>query len=176
MLPTPPLPTSLTPTMQSTTLHQLTAQPITTENFRAYGQVIFASEDGKPYDHEDARLSLDQGTPRFYIMRLQRKGRRFSRITRHVCCTQCLGSLEGKDWLIAVAPPAPAAEPALDDLAAFLIPGNCFIKLEVGTWHAGPYFDHDWVDFYNLELSDTNVTDHQTCNLLGRYRLEFEIV
>ncbi|NJN58556.1 MAG: Ureidoglycolate hydrolase [Leptolyngbyaceae cyanobacterium SL_5_9] len=161
--------------MQSTSIQRLPAQQITSESFQAYGQVIFASKDGKPYDQEDAHLSLEQGTPRFYIMRLQRKGRRFSRVTRHLRCTQCLGSLEGKDWLIAVAPPA-EAEPSLDKLAAFRIPGNCFIKLEVGTWHAGPYFEHDWVDFYNLELSDTNVTDHQTCNLLNRYGLEFEIV
>ncbi|WP_448564609.1 hypothetical protein [Trichothermofontia sp.] len=34
------------------------------------------------------------------------------------------------------------------------------MKLAIGTWHAGPYFDHDWVDFYNLELSDTNEVDH----------------
>lgn len=161
--------------MQSTSLQQLPAQPITAESFQTYGQVIFASEDGKPCDQEDARLSLEQGIPRFYIMRLQQKGRRFSRITRHVRCTQCLGSLEGKDWLIAVAPPNEAAEPSLKDLAAFRIPGNCFIKLEVGTWHAGPYFDHEWVDFYNLELSDTNVIDHETCNLVNRFGLEFEI-
>ncbi|MBD1995503.1 ureidoglycolate lyase [Leptolyngbya sp. FACHB-541] len=161
--------------MQSTSVHQLPAQQITSESFQPYGQVIFASEDGRTYDQEDARLSLDQGLPRFYIMRLQQKGRRFSQITRHVRCTQCLGSLEGKDWLIAVAPPGESAEPSLNDLAAFRIPGNCFIKLEVGTWHAGPYFDHEWVDFYNLELSDTNVTDHQTCSLFNRFGLVFEI-
>ncbi|MBD2056170.1 ureidoglycolate lyase [Oculatella sp. FACHB-28] len=161
--------------MQSTSVQHLPAQQITAESFQAYGQVIFASEDGKPCDQEDARLSLDQGMPRFYIMRLQQKGRRFSQITRHVRCTQCLGSLEGKDWLIVVAPPSEAAEPSLNDLAAFRIPSNCFIKLEVGTWHAGPYFDHEWVDFYNLELSDTNVTDHQTCNLQNRFGLVFEI-
>jgi ureidoglycolate hydrolase len=162
--------------MQSTSIQRLPAQQITFENFQAYGQMIAASPDGKPYDQEDARLSLDQGTPRFYIMRLHQKGRRFSRITRHRRCTQCLGSLEGKDWLLAVAPPTEAEEPSPDHLAAFHIPGDCFIKLEVGTWHAGPYFDHAYVDFYNLELSDTNVTDHQTCNLLERYGLEFEIL
>ena len=160
----------------STSVQQLSALWITSDGFQVYGQVISASNDGKPYDQEDARLSLGQGTPRFYIMRLHQKGRRFSRITRHVRCTQCLGSLEGKDWLIAVAPPSEAEEPSLDSLVAFRIPGNCFIKLEVGTWHAGPYFDHDWVAFYNLELSDTNVIDHQTYNLLDRCGLEFELV
>ncbi|NMG20563.1 ureidoglycolate lyase [Brasilonema bromeliae] len=161
----------------SKTVQQLQAQWVTPENFRRYGQVIFPSEHGKSFDAEDARLVLDKGTPRFYIMRLHRRGRRFHTITRHVQCTQCLGSLEGKDWFIAVCPPNNNIDqPSLEDIAAFRIPGNCFIKLEVGTWHAGPYFEHEVVDFYNLELSDTNVVDHFTHNFLNSHSLEFEIL
>lgn len=160
----------------SKTIQQLQAQLITSENFRPYGQVISASVDGKNYDTEDAQLNLQNGIPRFYIMRLHYKGRKFHTITRHTQCTQCLGSLEGKDWLIAVAPPNnDTDEPALEDIAAFRIPGNCFIKLEIGTWHAGPYFEHEFVDFYNLELSDTNIVDHFTHNFLKSHQLEFEI-
>lgn len=161
----------------SHTLEQLPAQIITPENFQSYGQVIFASIDGKTFDNEDAQLNLKNGIPRFYIMRLHHKGRKFDKITRHVQCTQCLGSLEGKDWLMVVAPPnLDINTPALDKLAAFRIPGNCFIKLNVGTWHAGPYFDHEYVDFYNLELSDTNVVDHFTHSFKTSNQLEFEIV
>ncbi len=160
----------------SRTVQQLQAQWVTPENFQPYGQVIWASEDSKSYDTEDAQLNLQNGTPRFYIMRLHHKGRKFHKITRHVQCTQCLGSLEGKDWLIAVAPPRDTEQPALEEIVAFRIPGNCFIKLEVGTWHAGPYFDHAFVDFYNLELSDTNVIDHFTHNFLTSNQLEFEFI
>jgi ureidoglycolate hydrolase len=154
----------------------LTANWITAETFRPFGQLIQASADGKTYDTEDAQLQLQNGIPRFYIMRLKKRGRRFDRITRHTKCTQCLGSLEGKDWLIAVAPSSDQLQPNLDDITAFRIPGNCFIKLEVGTWHAGPYFDAAVIDFYNLELSDTNVTDHHTCNLDSLYGVQFEII
>jgi ureidoglycolate hydrolase len=161
---------------ESVSTKQLFARWVTPENFRSYGQVIFASVDGKCFDAEDARLNLHNGIPRFYIMRLQHKGRKFRKITRHVECTQCLGSLEGKDWSIAVAPPSDGDEPSLEDLAAFRIPGNCFIKLEVGTWHAGPYFDADFIDFYNLELSDTNVTDHFSHDFVKSHKLEFEII
>ena len=155
---------------------QLPAQLITSENFRSYGQVISASCDGKSFDAEDAKLNLQNGIPRFYIMRLHEKGRKFGKITRHVECTQCLGSLDGKDWLMAVAPPGDRDKPSLEDIVAFRISGSCFIKLDVGTWHAGPYFDADFVDFYNLELSDTNVVDHFTFDLVKSYNLEFEIV
>jgi ureidoglycolate hydrolase len=155
---------------------QLFAQWITPDIFRSYGQVISASFDGKCFDAEDAQLNLQNGIPRFYIMRLQHKGCKFRKITRHVQCTQCLGSLEGKDWLMAVAPPSDGDEPSLEDMAAFRIPGNCFIKLDVGTWHAGPYFDADFIDFYNLELSDTNVVDHFSHDFVKSHNLEFEII
>ena len=158
------------------TLKSLKAEWITPEGFKPYGQMISASPDGKAFDKEDAQLNLNQGIPRFYIMRLEEKGRKFSRITRHTQCTQCLGSLAGKDWLMAVAPPSETDEPNLEQLAAFRIPGNCFIKLEVGTWHAGPYFDHEFVDFYNLELSDTNVVDHFTHNFIKSHQFTFEIL
>lgn len=155
---------------------QLYASWITPESFQRYGQVIHASIDSKSYDSTDAQLVLQNGIPRFYIMRLHHKGRKFHTITRHVQCTQCLGSLEGKEWLIAVAPPAAASQPVLEDIAAFRIPGNCFIKLNQGTWHAGPYFDQEFVNFYNLELSDTNINDHESYNFGQQDNLELEIV
>jgi ureidoglycolate hydrolase len=156
--------------------YQLSPQLITSTLFKPFGQVIFATPDGKPYNTEDAKLELSQGIPRFYIMRLPNRGHKVHQITRHLHCTQCLGSLESKEWLLVVAPPGQANKPTLEAIVAFRIPGTCFVKLEVGTWHAGPYFEADWVNFYNLELSDTNITDHDTCNLLEQYGLEFEIV
>ncbi|GAB4142721.1 MAG: hypothetical protein Fur0046_19420 [Cyanobacteria bacterium J069] len=162
--------------MQTSVVRQLQAQPISAAAFQPFGQVIHASPDGAHFGPDDAQLCLDRGIPRFYIMRLPQRGRQFSRITRHRQCTQCLGSLAGKDWLIAVAPPSPQDEPDLEAIAAFRVPGTCFIKLNLGTWHAGPYFDHETVDFYNLELSDTNITDHQTCDLRQSAGIQFEIV
>lgn len=45
-----------------------------------------------------------------------------------------------------------------------------------GTWHAGPLFDeHPHMDFYNLELSDTNVTDHNTHDYKKVQGWEFEV-
>lgn len=75
------------------------------------------------------------------------------------------GGLGTKDWFLAVAKPTFSVEsyPTLDDLVAFRIPPGVSIKLEAGTWHAGPLFDDDdHMDFFNLELSDTNVVDHNT--------------
>lgn len=153
---------------------RLQAQWITPATFKPYGQLITATADGQAFDQTDAQLVLDRGIPRFYIMRLHQRGRSFSHITRHQQCTQCLGSLEGKEWMLGVAPASAAQAPDLEAIVAFRIPGNCFIKLNVGTWHAGPYFEAEWVDFYNLELSDTNITDHDTVDL-REFGVQFEI-
>ncbi len=156
-------------------LQWLQASLITPESFSPYGQVISASEDGKAYDDRDAQLQIQNGIPRFYIMRLHDRGRKFHHITRHLQCTQCLGSLNGKDWLMAVAT-GMSDRPDLESLKAFRISGDCFIKLNIGTWHAGPHFEDSALEFYSLELSDTNITDHETCNVLETYHVEYEIV
>ena len=141
-------------------IRELRTQPITPANFRPYGQVIFSSQDGTAFGANDPQLILDRGTPRFYIMSLHYRGMKIHSINRHLQCTQCLGSLEGKDCLMAVCEPNNDVDiPDLSNIAGFQIPGNCFIKLNLGTWHAGPYFEHEIANFYNLELIDTNTVD-----------------
>lgn len=160
---------------EARTIKTLFAEWITEDNFASYGQLILPAADGKPYDESDAQLDLSQGQPRFYIMQLKQRGKQFHRITRHQRCTQCLGSLEGKNWLLAVAPPNTDFKPNSEELKAFQIPGNCFIKLHKGTWHAGPYFEDEVVNFYNLELTNTNEVDHFSYDFLEVENLIWEI-
>ncbi|MEX0270848.1 ureidoglycolate lyase [Leptolyngbyaceae cyanobacterium UHCC 1019] len=162
--------------METYLLLKLCPQLMTSETFQPFGQVIFACPDDQPYGDRDAQLQLQNGIPRLYIMRRHNRGLKFNHITRHQRCTQCLGALEGKEWFMAVAAPSEAAAPEWEDIIAFRIPGNCFIKLHEGTWHAGPYFEQPAIDFYSLELSDTNLVDHHTCNLLETYGVDFEIL
>jgi ureidoglycolate lyase len=160
-------------TEKMTDIRDIQVQSITRETFAPFGDLIAPIEDGVPFGLDDARLDLSRGTPRLYIMRLPRKGRVFKQITRHRGVTQCLAALQGKSWLMAVAPPKnfddPAAEPALEDIAAFRIPGSVAVKLHRGTWHAGPFFDDEEINFINLELSDTNEVDHQNSILTERF-------
>ena len=161
---------------QSFTVKQLPAELITPEAFKPYGQIITPSLDGKLFDGDDAQLDLSRGTPRFYLMHLHQKDKKFHTITRHLLCTQCLGALNGQEWLIVVCPSEKALEPNLNQIKAFRISGNCFIKLEVGTWHTGPYFNSQTMNFYNLELHNTNIVDHFTYSFLKEKKLKFEIV
>jgi ureidoglycolate hydrolase len=154
---------------------QLSVTVATPATFAPYGQVIMPMDDGIPYGPDDAQLDLAAGIPRFYSMQLHNRGNVFRHITRHKLVTQCLGSMLGATWMLGVAEPSPQrAMPDLQSLKAFIVPRDRFIKLHRGTWHAGPYFAAESALFYNLELSDTNVTDHDTCHLPDIFGLEFE--
>jgi len=155
----------------------LPVHPLEPAAFAPFGQIVAATFDGKPFDQEDAQLELGRGIPRFYIMSLSHRALSFRSITRHLAVTQLLAAVGGQPWLIAVAPPEhpddPAGMPAPDAIKAFRVPGNVAIKLHRSTWHAGPFFEAPQVGFFNLELSDTNQTDHFSCPLDRTYGLEF---
>ncbi|KAF8108972.1 hypothetical protein N665_0104s0279 [Sinapis alba] len=155
----------------------------TPESFADYGQVIKVSSDGDHFGPNDAQLDLSGGIPRFYIMRLEDRSFGFSTITHHANVTQCLGSIGGHVWYLGVAKPSLIedvdreragdnvesgsgghlyAPPAVEEVRVFRFSGPKFVKLNRGTWHAGPLFGDSFMDFYNLELSNTNEVDHTT--------------
>ena len=92
-------------------------------------------------------------------MRLAHRGLVFEVVARHDRVTQCLGAVDGEPWLMAVMP-ANFVQPGLADIRAFCISPECFIKLGLGTRHAGPYFTEPVSDFYNLPMVDTNIADY----------------
>lgn len=118
-------------------------------------------------------------------MHLENRPLKFSTITHHASVTQCLGSIGAHVWYLGVAKPSILDDdskenkdndnnksndvvqsqcghfyvpPAVDEVCVFRISGPKFVKLNRGTWHAGPLFKPQTMDFYNLELSNTNVS------------------
>lgn len=173
--------TSATTSAAGTQVRDLPIEPLTAEAFAPFGTVIAAGEDGAPFGPGDAQLVLSEGTPRFYIMRIPGRGLTIGGITRHRQVTQALASVGGEPWVVAVAPPIAvedaAAEPALADIRAFRIPGDVAIMLHCGAWHAGPLFpEGELRSFFNLELADTNVVDHQNCILTQTYGTALRLV
>ncbi|RWR16903.1 hypothetical protein D8Y23_12535 [Microbacterium enclense] len=148
--------------------HPLTAETVTAENFAPFGVVLTPMADGTPFTAEEAVLDVSGGIPRFYLMTLDDKTPEFVRVTRHLETTQTLMAVGDVEWTIAVAP-AGISEPTLDDLRAFRIPPRTAITMLKGTWHAGPFFVEPSMDFVNLELDDTNVTDHHNFRLDDAY-------
>jgi ureidoglycolate hydrolase len=144
-------------------MQQIAVSDLSAESFAPFGMVGQSLPDGF-HGAGDVALDLSQGLPRFYLMRLADRGTVFDLMARHDRVTQCLGTIDGLPWLIAVAP-ADVTEPQVTDISAFRIPADCFVTLARGTWHAGPYFTEVWRNFYNLELVDTNTADHRVCRL-----------
>lgn len=157
----------------------------TPENFAEFGQVVEASPDGDEFGPQDAQLDLSRGIPRLYIMHIEKRPLKFKTITHHASVTQCLGSIGGGAWYLGVAKPSvldatdhnegdPSKRivkstighfyvpPRAEEVRIFKVTGSKFLKLNRGTWHAGPIFKEEAMDFYNLELSNTNVVDHTT--------------
>lgn len=137
----------------------------TPQNIAAYGTLVTAGEDGSPFGDADAALDFSHGRPRFYIMRLTKRPLLVKGITRHARVTQCLASTDGADWFICLAPPSPGHDAPTHSIGCFRIPGGSALALHAGSWHAGPYFTAATQDFFNLELTDTNETDHHTAML-----------
>ncbi|KAL0740441.1 hypothetical protein Bca4012_081954 [Brassica carinata] len=155
----------------------------TPESFADYGQIIEASSDNDHFGPNDAQLDLSRGIPRLCIMRLKDRSFGFSTITHHANVTQCLGSIGGHVWYLGVAKPSLIEDvdgervgdylesrsvdhlyspPSVGEVRVFRISGPKFVKLNRGTWHAGPLFGNGSMDFYNLELSNTNEVDFTT--------------
>lgn len=160
-------------------IHPLAAQPLTAEAFAPFGVVLEPEADGSPPNAAEAVLDLAAGTPRFYVMQLEDKPPRFTSVTRHRQVTQCLASVGGGEWLLAVAAPTGEADadarPTLADVAAFRVPGDVAVVLHKGTWHSGPYFEPAAMAFFNLELTDTNVVDHQSHRLVDEGHAQIEL-
>ncbi|GJP68223.1 hypothetical protein CLOP_g24954 [Closterium sp. NIES-67] len=129
-------------------------------------------------------------------MRLRDRPLGFNRITHHARVTQCLGAVGGQPWFLGVAPPSLVQGDGGDDddegvqrgaagqryrppepgaVRVFVMEGAVVVKLHAGTWHAGPLFAQPCMDFFNLELQDTNVVDHTTHNFAQSDGAVFEI-
>lgn len=163
-----------------TEIIQVTPVAATPEAIAPFGTLITPGEDGTPFGAMDAALELGRGTPRLYIMRLTSRPLLVKGITRHRRVTQCLAAMKGMEWFVCLAAPVdPDAEGEAPDpksIACFRIPGDVALALKRGTWHAGPFFTAPEQDFLNLELSDTNETDHHTVRLDERFGIAFQIV
>ncbi|OUS42007.1 RmlC-like cupin domain-containing protein, partial [Ostreococcus tauri] len=113
----------------------------------------------------DLCLQVCEGTPRLYIFRARDRDLTFTEITYHEKVTQCLFGIGDHPWYLAVAKPTHSIEnfPTQSDIEVFQIHEKLIVRLNAGVWHAGPLFcGVDHMDFLNLELSDTNTTDHNT--------------
>ena len=113
--------------MTTRTAIKLPAQTLERKAFAPYGEIISPRTSSAETGVEEPKLILTNGTPRLWIMKLKKRRLVFADMARHRRVSQCLGSMQGKEWFIGVAPPndpADGTRPELDRIAAFRIPGD----------------------------------------------------
>ncbi|MCC7348045.1 MAG: ureidoglycolate lyase, partial [Variibacter sp.] len=128
--------------MDAPARHSVPAQDLTDAAFAPYGDIIKPRPSGKQFDRGSqyrpesesthVKLVMTNGEPCLRIMHQFKRGLVFTHLARHRKVSQCLGSLQGKEWFMAVAAPtdfADASCPPLDRITAFRIPGDRIIKL-----------------------------------------------
>ena len=121
------------------------AEPLTSEAFRPFGQVI---------GRDDVTIEL-RGDEVFHldIISYDRKPFVIDHLNRHHQATQALVALASKPTLIVVAPPDVdfSDEKHLDTIRAFVCDGSLGINLALGTWHEGPFPLGEHVDLVNVQ-------------------------
>ncbi len=156
---------------------KLKPELITRENFQRFGEVCLEREDTAEYDKNfDLDLSFDIKNTRFWIMKLGPNNldvaMDIGKISRHVECSQCLGSVDNKIWYVAVCPPNNKTDiPDLSKIQAFEIPSICTVKINPGTWHEGPRSKYKFASYYNLEHKNTKSSDYLTHYIDKPYRI-----
>jgi ureidoglycolate hydrolase len=152
----------------------LKPEAVTREKFAPYGEFVTARGNRKNESDIDVELDIFRGKPLLYIMHLDYRPLEFNKISRHLNCSQCLGSTAGDSWFISVCPADnTSSTPDLSKIKTFLIPPNSFIKLNAGTWHEGPFFTYPHGRcFLNLEHVDTVENDYETYSFDQKYRIE----
>jgi ureidoglycolate lyase len=124
------------------------AQVVTPEGFEPFGEMLTTSGSPLPHVYGDTMDvyrtgRLESDTPVEYIMtRYRLREFRVQFLERHHRLTQTFIPLEDNPFVVAVA--AADAEldngvPRVDDVHAFVVPGNAAVNLRRGTWHEVPF-------------------------------------
>ena len=87
--------------MTTRTAIKLPAQTLERKAFAPYGEIISPRTSSAETGVEEPKLILTNGTPRLWIMKLKKRRLVFADMAR---CSQCLGSMQGKEWFVGVAP------------------------------------------------------------------------
>jgi ureidoglycolate hydrolase len=126
-------------------VHTIRAEPLTSQGFRRFGQVIGA---------DDVRIEL-RADEVFHLDIISRDAQPLTigELNRHHNATQALVALNAKPTVVVVAPPEIRLRSAddLSELRAFICDGSTGINIALGVWHAGPFPVGAHVDMVNVQ-------------------------
>lgn len=144
------------------------AEPLTSEGFAAFGDVLMPPANGRSYfdaglasSRPDARASLSivHAHP---LVSLPMRART---LERHQFSSQSFVPLSVARWLVVVAPTQPDGGPDLLRARAFLAGPRQAVTLRIGTWHHGLTVLDDEADFAIFMWRDGSPKDEEFMNV-----------
>jgi ureidoglycolate hydrolase len=110
---------------------QISAEPLTAEMFRPFGQVIGV---------DTVQMKIVNDRFRMSVITMTHQPFRLSHLNRHIKSTQALIPLGGQTCLVVVAPPTINLDSSEDlkQVKVFINDGSCGINIGLGTWHMAP--------------------------------------
>lgn len=119
----------------------LIVQPLTTEAFAPFGQVLSWAEGDHPRRNFHANLFSDRGgaKPNLRVQRTQATTLPFhtAQVERHPHSSQTFAPLSGGSFYVVVFPTALDGGPKLEGGRAFKASGTQAVNYNAGTWHMG---------------------------------------
>ncbi|HEY4377900.1 MAG TPA: ureidoglycolate lyase [Acidimicrobiales bacterium] len=139
-------------------VHVVTAEPLTSDGWRPFGQVVGRDECAIEL-RDGAEFHLD-------VLTYAWRPLRCDHLNRHHTATQALIPLGGSPAVVVVAPPeVDFSDPAhLSSIRAFMISGDVGINLAIATWHWGPYPIGPDVHLANFQARDV-ANDNEIAHL-----------
>ena len=138
-----------TPSESALPVHTVVARPATREAFAPFGTLLRAEGERRSIDMYGSTLDVFRGGPidadvpvEFLISRSTIREFRVTFLERHHKLAQSFLALGGSSFVVAVARPDARLEhdvPALDEIHAFIVPGDCVATIHRGTWHEPPF-------------------------------------
>lgn len=134
---------------QEAATHTITAEMLTAERFAPFGQILgLEGQERLPIDlypnvdvFRPAVIHADTDIE-WLLTRTGIREFRLLFLERHTQLAQAFIPLCGTPFVSAMAPPDAREEdgfPALDEIRAFIIPGDCGIQINAGVWHEPPF-------------------------------------
>ena len=126
-------------------IHTVRTEPLTSQGFAPFGQVIGADELVIDANNGE-RLTLDILTKDYEPLDIKS-------FNRHFKATQAQVALDGRPSVILVAPPEVELDRLedLDAIRAFTCDGTVGYNLKIGTWHSGAHPLMSHIRIVNLQ-------------------------
>lgn len=134
--------------MDSATLRELPVEPATPQSVAPFGELLGLHDQVKPLPISFYEGKVTVFAPVAFqsdddtvmgVATVDRRDMQVQWMERHFKHTQTFIPLEGKPFVVVLAPPNDDELPDLDQTRALLFDGSCGFTMKIGTWHEFPF-------------------------------------